>query len=109
MPTLAKFLRFDVTARGASLTCAVWLHSQEYAPGTFSLVRYLVEEHSPRGIPHLFGKSATRQTFDIQIFDCDEAEAVDDCTRRFVLKILAAISRRRVRSLKKLNRFLSAL
>src|SRR5215213_9915095 len=104
MPALAERLGRRRPAE-AGLRSAPRVNLYQSAPGAFSLVRNLVDESRPPGIADTFGEHPPRQSPDVQIFDGDGAEIIDQPAADLVVKIGALILNMSMRLLQKLNRF----
>jgi len=109
MPALAEVFRY-VCAAETFLRCAVRSYFNKFSTSVFSFVAKEVEELRPSGITNTFSKVVVSDhAFDVQIFDGDQSIAVDEPTTNLVVKVRALLSDMRVRSLQKLNCFMSAI
>lgn len=99
----------DFCGTDARLTCTTRVNFHEHASGTFSLVREHKEKVRPSGIVNTLSKHPTCQTFDIEIFDCNQPVLIHDLSRFFVMKVPALIADVIVESREQQDRFTSAV
>ena len=76
MPPLTERLRDRGLTSTAPLGGAVGIHPHDPTTGAFSLVVKSLEEHAPTGIVNGPRQHRAGQSFDVQVFDRDHAEAV---------------------------------
>jgi len=80
----------SVAALATSLGCIPGVSSFEHAAGTFSLALRDTKKLTPPDIRNRFGqRGMPDHPSDVQVFDADPVEAVNDLLRFFVVKILA--------------------
>ena len=85
---------FDATtASRAVLRRAIGIYTDKLSPGSFGLVGQHVQEVAPTGIRDALGDVAARKTFDVQVFDGDQAKACRNLGRFLVLEIPALVRR----------------
>lgn len=82
----------DGPALWARLGGAARVDLDKLATGTFSLVANHLDELPPRGVVNFFGQHAARKTLDVQVFDSDATEAIDELPALFVQEVSAGIS-----------------
>jgi hypothetical protein len=104
VPTLRKRLG-DWSPANAGLTLTARVNLDELASGTFSLVRKFAQEGSPSSIVNGLRQHAAGESFDIQIFGNDDAVAVNQRSRDFVVKVGSLVLNLRVLSLQQHNCF----
>ena len=89
---VGQLLPRDDPALGARLGSSARIDIDEFAAGAFSLVAKHRDELSPRGIVDMLGQHPCGQALNVEIFDRDTAEGVDNFTALLVQKIAPAIS-----------------
>jgi hypothetical protein len=109
MHTLTQTFRNERTAATTAPGCAGRVHSKEVAPGTFSLVRNLVDEHAPSGICYGLGKKPASQSLNVQILNCNRAEVGNDSLTNLVMKIRSLVANVCLSALQKLHGLTSAM
>ena len=82
----------DGPALGARLRSATRIDLDELASGAFSLVANHLDELPPRGVVNFLGQHAARETLDIQVFDGDATEAIDELPALLVQEVSTRIS-----------------
>src|SRR5689334_24666081 len=102
MPSDIKGLR-DVRSTETCLARPARVNLDEITPGAFSLVRDFIHKCRPSGIVDGLCQHSAGKSFDVQIFDGDQAVTVNNFTRFLVMKIGALLSDVRVRALQKLH------
>jgi hypothetical protein len=75
----------------ACLTGAARVYLDQSAPSIFGFVRNLRDKGSPRSIVYRLSQHATRQAFDVQVFDNYRSEILDQPEREPVLKFVPLI------------------
>src|ERR1051326_3724643 len=108
MPALRKRLA-DFCAASASLRSSAWINFHEHAPGTLSLVREHKKKVGPSGIVNRFSEHAARESFDVEIFDRDQAMLINNLSRFFMVEVTALIANVVMKSLKQQDGFASAI
>src|SRR5687767_9897176 len=103
MPALAERLGHGCATR-TGLRCARRVDSQHHATSVFRFVSQDLQEAAPCGIRNGLGQYAASHALNVQVFDKDDAVALNQCARHFVMKIPACIVDMRMRSLQDLNR-----
>lgn len=79
-------------ATRACLTRATRVNFHQQTPGAFSLVREHEKKVGPSGIVDALGEHSTRQTFDIEIFNGNQAVLINYLPRLFVMKVAALVA-----------------
>lgn len=77
----------DTRAANACLARAAWVYLYQLTTGAFCLVRHLVEERAPSGIVDGLCQHSAGQSFDIQIFDGNQAVAIHELPRQLVVEV----------------------
>src|SRR5208283_4030136 len=80
---------------GAGLTGSTRVDGLEHTPSVFGFVREFREESSPTYIGYRLGEHATSQALDVQIFDGNYTEVLDQPERKLVLKLVSLVLDRR--------------
>lgn len=106
-PYRESLANFCPTQTGLRRATRIDFH--EHAPGTLSLVREHEEKVRPSSIVNTLREHSTRQAFDVQIFNSDQAVVIYDFTRLFVVKVSTLITNVIVKALKQQNRLSSAV
>lgn len=91
MLTLGQRLRNARTAE-TGLTCTTRIDFHEQPTSIFRFVGQHVYERRPSGIVNRLAQPPTSKSFDIQIFDRNEAVCVNDLPRLFVVEVSPLIS-----------------
>jgi hypothetical protein len=73
------------------LTRTVGVNRYQPATSVCSFVRKFLKESSPSYIVNGFGKHPSRQSFDVEVLDCNCAKVLDQPKRKFVLKVTTLI------------------
>lgn len=76
----------------AGLRSATRIDFDEHDIGAFSLISQLRNDQSPRGVMHMLSEHPGCQALDIEVFDGDPAETVDQIAAELVTEIPAAIA-----------------
>jgi hypothetical protein len=84
-------LLFERSTPGAFLTCIFWIYLDYLPTSVRSFVGKLMDEGRPPDIMNGFGQEASRQTFDVQVFDGNHAKVLHQPVRPQVLKVFALI------------------
>lgn len=108
MPPLAECL-FYPRSTGTCLTRTGWVDFYQETPGTFSLVRQLIDKTTPSRITDLLRKISPCQPLYVQILDRNKPEVIDQRAAQFVVKVGSLISQVNVSALQNLNGLSSAL
>jgi|SRR5271167_1800986 len=91
MDSFRQRLLFDDVTVGAFLTRVLRVYLDYLPTSVSSFVGKYVEEGRPSDIVNCFGKNASRQTLDVEVFDGNHAEVLYQPVRQLVLKIFALI------------------
>jgi hypothetical protein len=97
------------SAADACLTGAARVYLYQSAPSIFSFVRNLGDKGSPRSIVNRLGKHAPRQAFDVQVFDNNRSEVLNQPERETMLKFVPLIPDSSVNLLEQGNSFAPTL
>ena len=90
MPALSQSLQYARPA-GACLARAEWILSNKSPASIFRFVGNHAQELSPSGIVNTFSEHPSRQAFDIQIFNCDNSEVINQPATNLVMKVSTLI------------------
>lgn len=90
VPSLAQCL-WDSCAAQTGLRSAARVNLHQLAPSFCRFVLKLCDEGRPSGIVNRFGKHPARQSFDIQIFNRNDAVMIDECAAELVVKVRALV------------------
>jgi hypothetical protein len=93
MPAFGEFFLGPVSTSMAVLACERRVDRVYLTTGTFSLVGKYGAELAPCGITDALGETMVLDhTFDVQLFNGNDAEAIDQTTGILMTKIMAAVS-----------------
>ena len=93
----------------ACLTRTARVYLDQIAPSVFGLVRNLSEKASPCSIVNRLGEHAASQAFDIQVFDNNRSEILNQPERQTMLQLVPLIPDSSVNFLEQRNRFAPTL
>lgn len=82
----------DNPAFRAGLAGSAWIDFDELATGAFSLVASERGDKTPRGVIYVLGQHPGCQAFDVEFFDCDPTETIDQIAADLVTEVAAAIA-----------------
>lgn len=91
-------MRLAEDFRGDSVALRAFLRSPariDFLRQATSICSFVVRERDdlrPRGVMHMLGEHTSRQALDVEIFECDLAETVDQIAAELVAEIPAAIA-----------------
>lgn len=86
MPALSQRLA-NIRATGTRLRSAARIDLNKHTPGTFSLVRDHIQKSSPASIVDGLRQHPAGEPFDIQSFSRDQAKAINQLSRFFVVEV----------------------
>ena len=92
---IRQFEFLPITASGAGLACVSWVHPDENPTGAFCLVENHFREASPSSVCYALvktGEIVLLHVVDVQIFDGDAAEILNDLMRKLVCEIFSFVS-----------------
>jgi hypothetical protein len=92
-------LLFERSTPGAFLTGIFCVYLHDLPTSVRSFVVKHMDEGRPPDILNGFGKEASRQTFDVEVFDGNHAKVLHQPIRPHVLKVSALIGNVLMRSL----------
>jgi len=93
----------------ACLTRTARVYLYQIAPSVFGFVRNLSEKGSPCSIVNRLGEHAASQAFDIQVFDNNRSEILNQPERQTMLELVPLIPDSSVNFLEQCNRFTPTL
>lgn len=93
----------------ACLTRTARVYLYQIAPSVFGFVRNLSEKGSPCSIVNRLGEHAASQAFDIQVFDNNRSEILNQPERQTMLELVPLIPDSSVNFLEQCNRFAPTL
>lgn len=105
MPALRQCLTYFRSA-SACLAGASWINFHKHAPSIFRFVREHKQKVRPPSIVDRLREHPARQSFDVQIFNGNQAVLINDLPRLFMVKVPALIANVVVKALKQ-NRSLA--
>ena len=108
MPAICECLG-DMRSAQACLAGSTGIYFDQFAPSIFRFVREFLKERIPSSVIYGLGKHATRQTFDIQIFNGNQTIAVDQPSTGIVVKVRTLVLDLLMRLRHKLTGFSPAL
>lgn len=84
---LSKRFGLDRATSRAGLRCAARIDFNQFDTGAFSLVSKHRNDLRPRGVVDVLGVHPSRQALEVEVFDGDPPEPVDQITCEFVTEI----------------------
>ena len=91
---IRQFEFLPITASGAGLACVSWVHPDENPTGAFCLVENHFREASPSSVCYALvetGEIVLLHVVDVQIFDGDAVEILNDLMRKLVREIFSFV------------------
>lgn len=92
VPSLDKRFGFNRSALRAGLRSATRIDFNQFDTSVFSFVSKVVDDLSPRGVVNVLGMHPASQAFDVELFNSDPTEAINQISSYFVAEITTAIS-----------------
>lgn len=85
----AERLRHDGIAAAAPLRRTTWIHSEELSPGALCLGLEDRCELRPRGVENLFRETRAGEASNVELFDGDRVESLNEIESNLVLEVEA--------------------